>query len=63
MLIKWKPRYWMQIRKLKLLEGEAGGITQHIGVSVVNTTGNLITFLDTLAMKLFTSMRERGEGN
>ena len=48
------------IRKTNVIEGESGGITQHIGAYQVNTKGRDITFLDTPGHEAFTSMRARG---
>jgi translation initiation factor IF-2 len=48
------------IRKTKIQEGEAGGITQHIGAYHVEVGGRYITFLDTPGHEAFTAMRSRG---
>lgn len=48
------------IRNTKVVDREAGGITQHIGASVVEVRGQKIIFLDTPGHEAFTTMRSRG---
>ena len=48
------------IRQTRVTDREAGGITQHIGASVVSINGQNITFLDTPGHEAFTAMRMRG---
>ena len=48
------------IRKAKVTEGEAGGITHHIGAYTIEQHGEPITFIDTPGHAAFSSMRQRG---
>ncbi|MBW5288570.1 MAG: Translation initiation factor 2 [Candidatus Ruthia sp. Apha_13_S6] len=48
------------IRKAKVVNSEAGGITQHIGAYQVQSNGNTITFIDTPGHEAFSKMRSRG---
>jgi translation initiation factor IF-2 len=48
------------IRETKVMEGEAGGITQHIGAYTVTVHDTAVTFIDTPGHEAFTAMRSRG---
>ncbi|HEU0050693.1 MAG TPA: translation initiation factor IF-2 [Patescibacteria group bacterium] len=55
-----KTRTLDAIRKTHVMEGESGGITQHIGAYTVEKKGRKITFIDTPGHEAFTVMRSRG---
>ncbi len=48
------------IRSTNVIEGEAGGITQHIGAYQAEKNNRLVTFIDTPGHEAFTAMRSRG---
>ncbi len=55
-----KTRTLDAIRKTNVMEGESGGITQHIGAYQVEKNGRKVTFIDTPGHEAFTVMRSRG---
>jgi len=55
-----KTKLLDQIRQANVVEGEAGGITQHIGAYQTVRNDHLLTFIDTPGHEAFTAMRSRG---
>lgn len=55
-----KTRLLDSIRKTNIIDGEAGGITQHIGAYQVERNNRFLTFIDTPGHEAFTAMRSRG---